>query len=208
VKKSYFVAGSVIALAALFSPLEKMAADLFSAHMVQHLILVFVVPPLLVAGWPNVRIVPAALTIPLVVWLLHATAMWVWHLPVLYDAAITSDLVHVLEHGSFLVTGVLFWGVVGGRFRTLDALPRVGLVFVTALASGALGAVLAFATAPLYESHLHTTQEWGLTALEDQQLAGGIMWVPPGIVYLIVMLVLLARWLNSMDRAAAAGESP
>jgi putative membrane protein len=65
-----------------------------------------------------------------------------------------------------------------------------------------LGAVLAFAAAPLYESHLHTTQEWGLTALEDQQLAGGIMWVPPGVVYLVVMIVLLARWLNAMETAA------
>jgi putative membrane protein len=208
VKKSYFIAGLVITLVALFSPLEEMATELFSAHMVQHLILVFVVPPLLVAGWPNVRIVPAIFTIPIVVWLLHATAMWVWHLPVLYDAAIATDLVHMMEHGSFLGTGVLFWGVVAGRFRTIDPLARVGLVFATALASGALGAVLAFASAPLYDAHLHTTQEWGLTALEDQQLAGGIMWVPPGAVHLIVMLVLLARWLNAMDKAAAPGETP
>jgi cytochrome c oxidase assembly factor CtaG len=207
VRKSYFIAGLVIALVALFSPLEEMAIELFSAHMVQHLILVFVVPPLLVAGWPQVRLEPALFTIPIVVWLLHATAMWVWHLPVLYDAAIATDLVHVLEHGSFLGTGVLFWGVVAGRFRTLDPLVRVGLVFGTALASGALGAVLAFAAAPLYEAHLLTTKEWGLTPLEDQQLAGGIMWVPPGVIYLVVMVVLLARWLNSMEKAATAGES-
>ena len=204
----YFVAGVVVALAAVFSPLEEMATELFAAHMVQHLILVFVVPPLLVAGWPSARRVPVVLTVPLVVLVLHATAMWVWHLPVLYDAAIANDLVHVLEHGSFVLTGLLFWGVVAGRFRTLDRLPRVGLVFGIALASGALGALLAFASAPLYDSHLGTTQEWGLTALEDQQLAGGIMWVPPGVVYLVVMLVLLARWLNAMDTdATAAGEA-
>ncbi|MGH2808601.1 MAG: cytochrome c oxidase assembly protein [Actinomycetota bacterium] len=200
----YFIAGLVIALVALFSPLENMATELFSAHMVQHLILVFVVPPQFVAGWPSARRIPALLTVPLVVLVVHATAMWVWHLPVLYDAALANDLVHMLEHMSFLVTGLLFWGVVSARFRDLDRLPRVGLVFGTALASGALGAVLAFASAPLYESHLQTTEDWGLTALEDQQLAGGIMWVPPGVVYLVVMLVLLARWLNAMDTDAAA----
>lgn len=199
----FLVAALGIAITVLFSPLEETATELFSAHMVQHLILLLVIPPLILRGWPGRIPLPSLLVLPLVVWVLQAVAMWGWHLPVLYDAAIDNDLLHMLEHGSFLLTGLLFWGVVMGRLGGADRLPRVALVFGTALQSGALGAVLAFASAPLYRSHLGTTARWGLTPLEDQQLAGGIMWVPPGVIYLIVILILLAGWLRSMDAEAA-----
>jgi cytochrome c oxidase assembly factor CtaG len=197
------VAGIVVALVALSPPVEELAGDLFYAHMIQHLILLFVVPPLLVAGWPRSLRLPTVLTIPLVVWILQTVALWAWHLPSLYDAAIANPFLHMTEHATFVGTGVLFWGTVMGRFGHIERLSRVGLVFATALQSAALGALLAFAAAPLYHSHLSTTQQHGLTPLEDQQLAGGIMWVPPGVVYIVVMIVLLARWFQSMDTDAA-----
>ena len=86
--------------------------------------------------------------------ILHAVALWAWHLPVLYDAALESPPLHALEHLSFLATGVLFWGVVAARWQPVDPLQRVGAVFGTGLQSAALGACIAFAAEPLYESHL------------------------------------------------------
>ena len=193
-----WIAGVVVAVAALVPPLHGYAAALFSAHMVQHLILVLVAAPLLALGAPRVPRIG-----PLAVALLHAGAIWAWHLPTAYDAALASDLLHGIEHLSFLATGWLFWAFILRR-TDVSQLQRVGVVFATALQSSALGALLAFASRPLYSGHLGTTGRWGLTALEDQQLAGAIMWVPPGVVYLAVMLVLLYRWFGALDGVADA----
>ena len=141
---------------------------------------------------------------PIAIVIAHAVALWAWHLPALYDAAIENSLLHALEHLLFLATAMAFWAFVLGRSGHLDRLQRVGLVFVTALQSSALGALIAFASEPLYRAHLVNTS--GLTALEDQQLAGAIMWVPPGVVYLCVMLVLLYGWFAQLERADRASK--
>jgi putative membrane protein len=192
-KVGLLVAGVAVFAAAQLPPLHEAASELFSAHMIQHLLLVLVAAPLLALGLPRVATGPA-----IVVWVLHTGAMWAWHLPTAYDAALRTNALHGLEHLSFLVTGVLFWAFV---LRRVDVSPlqRVGLTFATALQSGALGALLAFATRPLYRSHLVSAERWDLTALQDQQLAGALMWVPPGVVYLAVMLVLLYRWFTRID---------
>lgn len=193
IRPVFLLAGSAAVVAALVPPLHDLAPALFSAHMIQHLILVLIAAPLLALGAPRLPVVGA-----ISVWILHTGAMWAWHLPSAYDAALTSNVLHGLEHVSFLVTGVLFWGFVLRR-REVSVLQRVGVTFATALQSGALGAILAFASRPLYESHIGRTGEWGMTALEDQQLAGAIMWVPPGVLYLAVMLVLLYGWFTDLD---------
>ncbi|MEA2446601.1 MAG: putative rane protein [Actinomycetota bacterium] len=186
-----FAAGIAVLIVALAPPLHTVADDLFSVHMVQHLMLVLVAAPLLAWSAPAPARLPQLLRKPLVVGALHAMALWAWHLPVLYDAAIANPLLHIVEHGSFLVTAYLFWDVVIGKAGADDQLRRVGLVFATTLQSGALGAVIAFASSVLYTAHVASAPVRGLTPLEDQQLAGAIMWVPPGAVYVIVMLVLL-----------------
>lgn len=193
-KTTWLIAGCVVAVGALLPPLHGLASDLFSAHMVQHLILVLVAAPLISLGAPRLPALGAVGVL-----LLHTGAMWAWHLPVAYDEALDSDLLHGLEHLSFVVTAVLFWGFVllPGAASPLQ---RVGVTFATALQSSALGALIAFATRPLYTSHIGSTAAWDLTPLEDQQLAGAIMWVPPGVVYLVVMLVLLYRWFGDLDR--------
>ena len=188
------VSGVIVSLATVLSPLHQVAAELFSAHMVQHLLLVIVAAPLLAAGMPRTISLN-----PFAIFVLHTGAMWAWHLPSLYDAALTSDALHGLEHLSFLITGVLFWSYVL-RGSASAILQRVGLTFAIALQSAALGALLAFASRPLYSSHLSSTASWNMTPLEDQQLAGALMWVPPGIVYLAVMVVLLFRWFGRLDR--------
>jgi putative membrane protein len=189
---------AVVFLVALSPPLHHASQELFSAHMVQHLLLILIAPALLVLGLQEFRMPRWAGPISIVI--AHAVALWAWHLPGLYDAAIENLSLHLFEHLSFVATALAFWFLALGRSRTLDPLQRVGLIFVTALQSSALGALIAFASTPLYRAHLNTHTS-GLTPLEDQQLAGAIMWIPPGVVYLCVMLVLLYGWFAQLERA-------
>jgi putative membrane protein len=149
---------------------------------------------------PPVRAARDALLHPVAVWVIGAVVLWAWHLPVLYEAALRHDALHAFEHASLLATSALVWAVALGRARRSLAVPAASaLLFATALQSGALGAVLALAQRPLYPIHATVAPSWGLTPLEDQQLAGGLMWVPPGIVYVVVIAGLLSRWLGSFD---------
>jgi putative membrane protein len=220
--------GGLLALfVALVSPLDALSSVLFSAHMVQHLLLVVVAAPLLVwsaaafvwlwaapprhrrtlAQWwqrrAGLRRAWQLFTAPVAIWLLHAVALWGWHAPLLYQAALDHEFVHALEHASFLGTALIFWwailpfGVQSGlRYGT-----GILMTFTTALHSGLLGTLLTFAATPWVPRYWLTTAAWGLTALEDQQLAGVIMSVPAGGVYLMTTLALLAAWLRMMERA-------
>ena len=201
--RAALVAGLVAIGIALLSPLESMAHDLFSAHMAQHLTLIYVAAPLLVLGLPGMRI-PRLLTGVVTVWVLHVGVLWAWHLPALYSVALRTNPVHALEHLSFLGTAVLFWSVLlhPDPRRRVPYPAALFLVFLTAVASGALGAVLTFATQPLYDVHQGTTGS--LTQLEDQQLAGLVMWIPTGVVYLGTACVLFVKWLRSMEAVAVA----
>jgi putative membrane protein len=222
-----FYAGLLALLVALTSPLEALAGELFSAHMVQHLVLMLVAAPLLVYGAP---LLPVSVALPAgarrelnsvahstlgrrtrwlllalpVVWVLHALVLWLWHLPSFYELGLGSEVLHAVEHATFVGTAMLFWVLIIGspRGRTLDRALAAILAFATALQSGALGVVLTFAARPLYESHGNSVA-WGLDRLADQQLAGAIMWVPSGIIYLVTIAVLLYRWLEDMESQPA-----
>ena len=192
-----FVTGVIVVLVAVLSPLEAESARYFWVHMVQHMLMILVAGPL-IAGSKVVTVRPPLLRSIVVVWGLHAAALWAWHMPALYDAGMRNDALHMLEHASFLVTAVLFWNVVFDA--RVDRFKRLGLVFGTMLQSGALGAVIAFASTSLYEWHVvNTPGDYGVLA--SQQLAGAIMWIPPGVVYLGIMVGLLARALSALDAA-------
>jgi cytochrome c oxidase assembly factor CtaG len=217
---------------ALISPLNAVSRALFSAHMIQHLLLIVVAAPLLVLGdplvpllwglpkkarhavggwWKSAGLLRSAwhgLSQPLVVWSLYTVSLWVWHLPALYQAAIERVFVHELEHLSFLGTALLFWWIViqPSGHRRLGHGAAILFVFTTALHSGALGALLTFARTPLYPVYSSTVAAWNLTILGDQQLAGLIMWVPTGIVYLLTALILLVFWLQAIERRQAQRE--
>lgn len=219
-------AGAWLSVAiALVSPLDAMAEALFSAHMVQHLLLIVVAAPLLIvcrpvrtmlAGLPRdsrrslTRLgaeishsAPArALRRPVVAWSVFAIGLWAWHLPVLYDAAVLNPALHALEHLTFLGASMLTWAVaLEPRHRT--ALGRALFLVACSVQSGVLGALLLFASSPLYPAHGVGPFLWGLTPLRDQQLAGAIMWVPPSGVYLVAAAVVLVRWFKWMDRRDA-----
>ncbi|MBM6580744.1 cytochrome c oxidase assembly protein [Microvirga sp. BT689] len=213
-----FSLGIMVLVIALLSPLEALSTTLLSAHMVQHILLIAAAPPLLVLGKPEVAwlwvlpahwrrglarhgptrsvlsaLSPCARPIPAA--LIHMATLWIWHSPLLFDAAVASDKLHWLEHVLFFGTAVLFWRAVvkahSGREAAAAALIAC---FITLLQSGLLSALLSFAREALY--HAPDTLEWGLTALEDQQLAGAIMSLPMCAIYLAAGLIMALRLLT------------
>ena len=144
--------------------------------------------------------------------MVHGAAIWIWHAPALYQATLTSDFVHALQHLSFFGTALLFWWTIihahapGGRARAVSFGTAVLLLFGTALHSGALGALLTFSRALWYPAYGSTARAWGLNPVEDQQLAGLVMWIPATFAYLIAALFLFAGWLRASEERVHEGE--
>jgi putative membrane protein len=217
-----FAAGWMTLALALLSPLDRWGTELFAAHMIQHELLMLVAAPLLVLGRPlpvflwafpdlprarlgrvgRVRRVNSAwkvLTQPLTAWLLHAVALWVWHAPPLFNAVLVNRGVHDLQHVTFLLTALLFWSaLLQARAREMQGAAIIYL-FTTTVHSSVLGALITFGSQPWYQAYLKTAPHWGISALEDQQLGGLIMWVPASLVYIGFALVLLARWISASE---------
>lgn len=220
----WFTAALVTLVAALISPLDAMSHALASAHMVQHVLLLVVAAPLLALASPTGALLRGSPTIlrratgrwrrrlgltrarlrslrhPGLVWALHVGTIWFWHGSVPYDAALRNDIVHVVEHFSFLMTGLLFWHVVIDVRQAVSNGLGLLLVFTMSLQSVFLSALLTFASAPWYSGYESSTRAWGLEPLADQQLAGLIMWIPAGLVYLGAALGLLVAWIRSSER--------
>jgi len=223
-----FAAGwSVLALA-LLGPLDAWAGRSFAVHMTQHEALMLVVAPLLVRGRPLAvwawalsagsratthrwltqsawRHVWRMITRPLGATALQLAVLFAWHVPAWFDRAVTHAGVHALQHASFLGAALCFWWAVRmgaaarSRLRAASGI-SIACMFVTMLATGALGALLTFAPVPWYRAYAEGAP-WGLSALEDQQFGGLLMWVPGGVAYLVAALVHAARILGH-DRPA------
>jgi len=220
--------GALAALSlAMLSPIDALSGVLFSAHMTQHVLLAVVAPPLLVLGAPAVALLwalPAsarptvvrtlrhpgiasvwrAISNPFVACAVHAGALWVWHAPRLYVSALDDGFVHALEHASFVATaGLLWWSILHARQpRRAAYAAGILVLFLTALQSAALGALLTFSGAPWFPAQDIGAVSFGLTPLQDQQLAGLIMWVPGGLLYTAAMGILFAGWMRQLDRAS------
>jgi putative membrane protein len=215
-----FWAGMFALVAALISPLENLSKALFSAHMIQHLLIILVAAPLLVLSKPvapllwglpqggrrlftrverkkALRALWRALTQPLAVWGIHMAVIWLWHLPTLYESALYNDTIHVLEHASFFLTALLYWWAV---LQPQHYGVHVLSVFGMAMGSAALGALITFTRVPWYPAHTPYTAAWGLTPLEDQRLAGLIMWIPAGVVYVIAAAALFLLWMQTIEQ--------
>jgi putative membrane protein len=221
-----FAGGWLATCLALVSPLHAWGQVLFSAHMTQHEILMLVSAPLIVLGRPLVVFLWAFekedarlisdwlrrswldragefLSNALVAWVVHLAALWIWHVPALFQATLTSDFVHALQHLSFLGSALLFWwAVLYGRRKALGYGLAVVYMFSTALQSGLLGVLLTVSTRIWYPAYAESARAWGLTPLEDQQLGGLIMWIPAGIVYIVAGLALFAGWLQESEARA------
>jgi len=212
-------------VAALVSPLHPMGEVLFSAHMAQHELLMLVAAPLLVlsrplvpflwgfplpmrrtvahwAKWTAIEQSWHILTRPFTAWWIHAIVLWVWHAPAFFQATLTSEWIHALQHMSFLGSALLFWWSLFYVRGQAGYGVAVLYVFTTAVHTSILGALLTFAPNIWYPAYAATTREWGLSPLEDQQIGGLIMWIPAGLVYLVVGLYLFAAWLRESDSVA------
>jgi putative membrane protein len=140
---------------------------------------------------------------------LHAIALWVWHVPSLFELALASEGVHTIQHLCFLVTAALFWwGMVHGRYGGAGYGIAVLYVFVTSVHSSVLGALMTVSERLWYPSYAGSATEWRLDALVDQQLAGLIMWVPSGVIFIVGGLALLSAWLGESARRVALAPRP
>ena len=219
-----FVVGWLSLIVALDSPLHRMGEVLFSAHMTQHELLMVVAAPLLVLGRPLVVFlfaIPATwrgaasrwtkspvfstawkfLTGALVVWIVHGLTIWIWHIPGLYQATLDNESVHALQHIMFLGTALLFWWtLIHGGYGRMGYGIAFLFVFTTAVHTSVLGALMTFAQRIWYPIYDGRTVPWHLTALQDQQLGGLIMWIPSGTAFIVVGLAMFAAWIGESDR--------
>jgi cytochrome c oxidase assembly factor CtaG len=199
--------------------------------MLQHILLILVAAPLLAAAAPlstvlqglpgrlasnlgqhwkaaqTVRSAWQAASHPVSAWSAHLLVLLIWHVPVFYEAALATEWLHQLEHVAMFGTGWLFWWVCIHPSRRSAWLRGPGgafLVFTLALPTGLLGALMTLSASAWYETYRVSTPTWGLSALADQQLAGAVMWVPAGLIYLAVALIVLAVWLRTEERNSGA----
>jgi putative membrane protein len=208
-----FIAGLFVVLVALSPWLDRAAHERFSAHMAQHMLLLTVAPPLIVYGRPlfawmmslsrsSRRVIARAesrvsrvidvVAHPAFVWAAYTGVVWVWHFPRLYEAAVVSSGVHVLEHATFFGAGVLVWGTLigAGTRRRVGYAPALALAFLTMLPSVWLAMILSFAPRAIYDAY---------PSLADQQLAGAIMWAPMALGSMLTVGALFVRWLRSYE---------
>ena len=224
-----FGAGSIALAAALLPPLHEVSERSFTAHMIQHELLMAVAAPLLVLGapgamllralpirsrqvvvrvirWRPVRAVWRVATRPFDAWLIHAAASWLWHIPRLFELALENDAIHVLQHASFLGSGLLFWWTVFHPRRKAALGGSIIYLFTTAIHTAALGALMTMARAPWYPGYALGPGAWGLSPMQDQQLAGLVMWIPASGVYLVAALYTVRRWLRASEWSVAQRE--
>jgi putative membrane protein len=213
-----YLAGIAALAIVLISPLEALGEQLLIAHMMQHLILLMIAPPLLLLGAPQIpliRGIPPTLakrtigviaksqtcrrlfdlmTHPVSAFLLFSIAMLGWHLPGPFEFALRSDYWHAAEHGCFIVAGLLFWYPIMRPWPAVERWSRLTLVPYLVLAdieNSMLAAFMVFSGRLLYPSYADTLRIGGISAATDQIAAGSIMWVPGSIVFLIPAVAIV-----------------
>jgi putative membrane protein len=223
-ERASFWCGWTALIAAITPWMDHAVTVSFSLHMAQHELLMVIGAPLIVVGRPIVpwlwvlpvswrlragRALSAAapraiwrkLTTPLVAWGLHGAVLWIWHAPVLYQAAVRHESLHAFQHATFVGTAVLFWwGLVYGRYGRAAYGASALYIFTTMVHTGLLGALFALSTSPFYPLYRDRAQDAGIDAVSDQQLAGLYMWIPAGVVLTTFALALVLAWLSESDR--------
>jgi putative membrane protein len=217
-----FAVGLAMILVALVSPIDELGDQLLVMHMVQHVILLDLVPICLILGLNKVLLRPATrkltgierragyLAHPAFAVVLYAGIMWAWHIPAMYDAALRNSGVHAFEHACFLIAGTLYWwhllSPIRSRMRT-GGMGPVAYMASTKLLVGVLGIVLAFAPASFYPFYEHHPHYWGLSPSVDQSMAGLTMALEQSIVMGIALVVLFVQMLTESEREAQRAES-
>jgi putative membrane protein len=212
----FFWAGWLALVISVAPPLDRDAAHTLSAHMLQHQLMMVVGGPLVAAGRP---MIPVLWALPAVIraapwWraqpsvmlaaALHAIAVWIWHVPVLYEAAVLNEGVHAVQHASFVFTaGLFWWTLIYGRYGRAAYGASALYVFVTMVHTGVLGALFALSGSPFYALYAQRAAAAGVDPTSDQQLAGLYMWIPTGVVLTLAGLALVFTWI----RASGSGRT-
>jgi putative membrane protein len=216
-----FACGLLVILAALVSPIDDLGDQLLVMHMLQHVLLLDIVPILLILGLNKVLLRPVTrrlhsiekragyLAHPAFAVLAYAGFMWAWHIPAMYDAALKNSTVHAFEHICFAGAGTLYWWHVLSPIRNrmrLGGLGPIAYMVSTKLLVGMLGIVLAFAPSSFYPFYQHHPHYWGLSPSEDQSMAGLLMALEQSIVMGIALVWLFVQMLNESEREAQRAE--
>ncbi len=216
----WFLLGIFIIWFALVSPMDLISDEyLFSAHMVQHILLTLVAPPLLLIGIPGwmlrpllryklVRRAAGLLTMPLVAFAIFNLDFTLWHVPAFYEAALEHEPIHVIEHLLFISTAMLNWWPMLSPLKELPRLPYPGQIlylFLDAVPSTILGAIFVFGTDVLYPVYASAPRIFGISALDDQMVAGLIMAMPGAMIYLVALSIVFFVWLNREEHPEENG---
>ena len=214
-----FYSGIALMILSLVSPLDTYSDDLFWVHMIQHVLIVMLIAPLLLLGAPATLALRAAsprvrrryvipflqsrtlevLLSPPIAIMIFIGAIWIWHIPALYDAAIRSEALHFLEHSTFLAGALIFWwlviGVDAARVRP-GHIARVAILIVAILQNLALALILTSLGDPAYDTYetLAALRDWGPSALTDQRIGAGVMWVPGTMMLALAVLAIVYYW--------------
>jgi putative copper resistance protein D len=224
-----FLGGLAVLALALTSPIEAYEGELFSVHMLQHMLLELAAAPLLLLGAPATLALRAAspsvrrrlvavlhsrvvnvLSFPLLAWILFAAVNWGWHFSALYDQALEVPWLHDLQHLTFLGAGLLFWWPVVGADPARWRLPhpvRLFYLFLAMPQNSFLGIALMGAPTVLYPHYLTNLRDWGPTPIVDQNVGGMLMWVGGDVVFLLAMGLVVAAWVRAEDRRTARADA-
>jgi len=218
-KVVWFLLGMLVILFALVSPLDTLSDHyLFSAHMLQHLLLTLVAPPLLLLGvpaWffqpifrlPRLRRAAILFTNPLLAFILFNAVFLLWHVPAAYEAALNNERIHLIEHLSFIATAILFWWPILNPLTDLPRLPyaaQILYLFLAAVPTTILGALIIFAPSILYQTYAIAPRIYNISPMNDQQIAGIIMAMPAGMIYLGALSAVFFTWLSREEHLGAS----
>ncbi len=223
-----YLGGILLLAITLISPIDVLSAQLFTMHMIQHVLLVMIVPPILLLTNPfpimlwglpkelrlwlgglfsqqsRFRLALKRTTGPGTIWFAFVIFYLGWHDPNAYNLALESAFFHDLEHLTFFITAMLFWWhviSVGPKIhKPLPAFARAGYVLTAVPPNMITGIAIVFASEPIYTYYLAMPRLWNLSVMDDQQIAGVIMWVPGSMMYILAALVLIARWLQREEK--------
>lgn len=217
-----FLAGLFVLMVALVSPIDQWADSLFTAHMIQHILLIFVAAPLIALAHPAyvllwavsrswakhlayvshqqsvIRYIIKQLSQPFVAWLLFILTIWLWHIPLLYEVALRNNLVHEAEHATLFMSALCFWLTIFSPFRHQHGWSTT-LLILTTVQGTALGVLFVFSTEPWYAHYLTTTVNWGINPLEDQQIAGVLMWLSGGVLCTVLASLYFVKWFGAVS---------
>lgn len=220
-QRARFCAGLLVIFLSLNGPLHDLSDGyLFSAHMVQHLLLTLVAPPLLISGtpgwmlrpalgWPVAKSLLRRLTRPAACFAIFNVVVAAWHLPVVYNLAMAHHGMHIVQHLLFMAAAVLMWWPL---LSPLPELPRLAYpaqmlyLFLMSIPMSIVSIFIVYADVVLYPAYASAARVWGLSPREDQLIGGLIMWIPGGLFFYAVMTVVFFKWVGKGEDSAASAQ--